>query len=585
MGKWVRDENRLWIALIAVAFLALVPLAWLQYRWISQISAADREHRQNHLRSAVGRFAWDFEDQIRRVSRISFTGQAGPPANELSGLAARYAQLAEEGVNTRIVRKLYAILGEPGHERLYEYSAQSRDFAPVEWTPELELLRPRREGSWWRPVGFTPAGAPVLVTPLISRRSHRVREGEPRPPQREAGWVIFELDTEFIARRLLPRLVERHFPKADGEFAVRIVAAETPAQVIYQTHPALPATFFSDADASVPLLEMHFPPQGERSGPPGFHGFEGRRPPDGPPAGGWRLLVKHRAGSLEQVVASTRRRNLAVSLAILLLMAATLIALLVATRRAQRLARLQLDFVAGVSHELRTPLSVVCAAADNLADGLVASKEQVRRYGTVIRADARRLSRMVEQILAFAAARSSRAKFDLQPAEIPEIVHRALADCEPEVHAAGCTVECKLEPDLPPVLADPTALTHCLRNLIDNAATHGYQGKWIGITARPGANGRNAWVDIVVEDRGQGIARPELKHIFDPFHRGGQAIQDQKRGFGLGLNLARRIAEAHSGTLDVQSELRKGTRFTLHIPAAPAELIQAEPNGIPQEET
>jgi signal transduction histidine kinase len=248
-------------------------------------------------------------------------------------------------------------------------------------------------------------------------------------------------------------------------------------------------------------------------------------------------------------------------------MSGSLAVLLVATRRAQKLARMQMEFVAGVSHELKSPLSVICSAGDNLADGLVAGEQQVRRYGAVVRGEGRRLSRMVDKILGFAGIQSGHARYDLQPVDVSEVVAAAVAACEPDLRAAGCTLEASLEPDLPPILADSVSLTHCLRNLIDNALAHGGEGNWIGVRARAIGENQSRNLEIAVEDRGRGIEPRELARIFDPFYRGRRAVQDQVRGFGLGLTLARRIAEAHSGTLSVESAPGQGTRFILRVPA------------------
>ena len=108
--------------------------------------------------------------------------------------------------------------------------------------------------------------------------------------------------------------------------------------------------------------------------------------------------MQHREGSLEAAVARLRRRNLAIGFGVLLVMAATMGILIITTHRAQRLAKLQMDFVTGVSHELRTPLAVISSAADNIADGVVDNKEQLMRYGKAIKGQTRQLIQLVEQI-------------------------------------------------------------------------------------------------------------------------------------------------------------------------------------------
>ena len=98
----------------------------------------------------------------------------------------------------------------------------------------------------------------------------------------------------------------------------------------------------------------------------------------------WVLMAKHRSGSLEAAVAQVRTRNLFVSSGILMLLTVVIGLIAVSARRAQELARQQLEFVAAVSHELRTPVSVIGAAAGNLADGVVGDPQRVRKYGETI---------------------------------------------------------------------------------------------------------------------------------------------------------------------------------------------------------
>src|ERR1035438_6904398 len=142
----------------------------------------------------------------------------------------------------------------------------------------------------------------------------------------------------------------------------------------------------------------------------------------------WQLLARHTGGSLEAVVAADRRRNLLLSFGVLSLLAVSMALIIVSTQRARRLARLQMEFVAGVSHELRTPVAVICSAADNLAEGFVGAKDQVKEYGALIRNEGRRLAGMIEQILRFAAGQSRPVSYDLGPVPVPEAVARVLAN-------------------------------------------------------------------------------------------------------------------------------------------------------------
>ena len=280
------------------------------------------------------------------------------------------------------------------------------------------------------------------------------------------------------------------------------------------------------------------------------------------------MLARHKGGSLESVVAADRRRNLLLSFGVLLMLAVSMALIIVSTQRARRLARLQMEFVAGVSHELRTPVAVICSAADNLAEGFVGAKDQVKEYGALIRHEGRRLAGMIEQILRFAAGQSRAASYAVEPVPVSEAVGRVVANISALPEAEGFTVEREIDPDLPPVLADATALNHCLENLILNALKYGGEPRWARVRAATVDGGSR--VRIGVEDRGDGIDPADLPHIFEPFYRGKSAQAAQIHGTGLGLSLARDIAEGMGGHLEASSEPGRGSTFTLELPAAAA---------------
>ena len=196
------------------------------------------------------------------------------------------------------------------------------------------------------------------------------------------------------------------------------------------------------------------------------------------------MYVRHRAGSLEAVVAQARWRNLAVTGGVLLLDDGHVGALISYTRRAQKLAELQMDFVAGISHELRTPLTVIHTAAYNLRGKLAANPAQVERYGVLIQQESGRLKDLVEQVLRFSGATAGRVIQNPEPLSIPSVLEETLESAKAVLHGAGCVVETHIDPDLPPVLGDPMALKQALLNLLHNAAKYGAgEAHWIGISA------------------------------------------------------------------------------------------------------
>jgi signal transduction histidine kinase len=296
----------------------------------------------------------------------------------------------------------------------------------------------------------------------------------------------------------------------------------------------------------------------------------------------WRIVVRHRKGSVEAAVAGLRRRNLAVSFGVLVVLAMTMALVVITADRARRLARLQMDFVAGVSHELRTPLAVISSAAENIADGVVENKQQIVKYGTVIRNQARQLTHLVEQVLLFASTRHTRHNFNAHPVVVGEVIEAAIESTASLVSSAQFTIEQRIEPGLPPVMADFSALLQCLQNLITNAVKYGGgESRWIGISARAqkAGDGRNE-VSVTVQDRGIGIDRAEMQHIFEPFYRSPSIAGSRIHGSGLGLALVQRTTEAMSGRLTADSEVGKGSSFTIHLSAAPSGAEVGDPNQI-----
>src|SRR5262249_33121474 len=157
-------------------------------------------------------------------------------------------------------------------------------------------------------------------------------------------------------------------------------------------------------------------------------------------------------GSLEAVVTAIRRRNLALSFGVLLVLAAGIGIIVVSSQRARMLARLQMDFVASVSHELRTPLAVISSSAENITDGVVAGRQQLSQYGTEIKNQAKHLIQLVEQILLFAATRNKHHQYNLRPLRVAEVIEAALKDTAGLIDSAGVTVEQEIAPNLPPVM-------------------------------------------------------------------------------------------------------------------------------------
>jgi signal transduction histidine kinase len=610
------------IALVAVLAAVLVLLAVLQYRWSLEISRAERTRIEASLNTSVNQFRQEFYRELTQVSTAFHGDPTAEPDDFWSGYAERYQDWARTATRPDLVANVFVWQAGTGADaRLLQLRPADNEFEPVDWPASLAGLRPRLAEEAQRPPGPGPEGAPpelrsfawtleqripALVRPIFhgagpvwSRRgSGTPRQAEtPVPPSRVVlGFAIVELNRAAIDR-MLGELAQRYFAGPDGFiYNVEVVTGAPEGKVVYRSDPQLTAASLNPPDAHAALVpatpaenravEGPAPRdpsvvqrRGRRGG--GRNGGIGRGPfmartrgtlilPSAAEAP-WQLLARHKGGSLESVVAADRRRNLVLSFGVLLLLAVSMALIIVSAQRARRLARLQMEFVAGVSHELRTPVAVICSAADNLAEGFVGAKDQVKEYGALIRNEGRRLAGMIEQILRFAAGQSRPPSYEMGPVPVTEAVARVLGNIASLPEAEGFTVEREIDPDLPPVQADAAALTHCLENLILNALKYGGAERWARVRAASTDGGSR--VRISVEDRGEGIDPADLPHIFEPFYRGKAAQAAQIHGAGLGLSLARDIAEGMGGRLQASSEPGRGSTFTLELPAA----LAAEP--------
>jgi signal transduction histidine kinase len=232
-----------------------------------------------------------------------------------------------------------------------------------------------------------------------------------------------------------------------------------------------------------------------------------------------------------------------------------------------QLARMQMEFVASVSHELRTPLTVISSAADNIADGLVEGKEEIKNYGSAIRSQSQQMTELVNEILLFAATKDRKNAYVLRPLKVPDLLDSVLVRTSELVKRAGFTLDVQIDAELPCVVGDMSALSQCLQNLLINAIKYSGSSRWIGVRAFVSDSEvhKGKRVCIAVQDRGIGIQRSELPHIFEPFYRSAAVTAEQIHGTGLGLSLSKTLAEAMGGELSVVSELGVGSIFTLHL--------------------
>ena len=240
-----------------------------------------------------------------------------------------------------------------------------------------------------------------------------------------------------------------------------------------------------------------------------------------------------------------------------------------AHRRSAELARMQTDFVAHVSHQLKTPLSLLSAATETLEMDRVRSPERFAEYLRTIRAEASRLSMLVQRVLEFSRTQQRR-NYEFERADLGALVRETVAAFAHGLSAHGVSFDVQQDGGPMFVQADPAALEQVLANLLDNAVKYSHEHKAIVVRVR--AAGAVAVVEVI--DRGVGIAPEDRARIFERFYR---TPGTHRPGFGLGLPIVKELIRAHGGRVDVESTPGVGSTFRIQLPLAAAD--QAAPAG------
>lgn len=616
------------LAILVAAMLALLPvLAALQYRWLGQLSDAERERLRRTLQASVADLGRTLDLEMMRIA-IGLQIDGSTMALQAWALyAERLSAWSAAAAAPDIVSEIWLVdtparQGADGEAalRLRRWNRAAGAFVDAAWPAALEAVRARLE-RFQRGPDSGDGATDGADDPIGEDESLIVVPVLPPPPASaldfrgpiEMAFTIVQLDERVLTKTILPALVSRHLgAPGESDYHIAVVSRRNPRQVIYEAHPDDARVLAAGADVVEPLLGVPgarfrvfrraagagFQPSGR---PDAFRrglflgsraphlgsaapeagtvriDAEGPRPEDG---ARWQLLVRHRAGSLEAAVDRARRRNLAVGFGLLLMMAAGTALIVVAARRAQRLGAQQIEFVAAVSHELRTPVAILASAGDNLAQGVIHDPARVREYGAAIRAEARRLGETVERVLGFAGIQAGRVIGERAPVAVHRLIEEAVAASEPVTTRHAARVDVAVPPALPLVTADAAAIRSAIENLIANAAKHNTAGAVLRITAD--ADASCAEVRIRVSDDGPGIPAAERARIFEPFYRGADAVARRIQGSGLGLSIVKSIVEAHDGRVSLETTPGLGSTFTLHLPVG-ADSPAVAREHVPQE--
>jgi two-component system phosphate regulon sensor histidine kinase PhoR len=239
--------------------------------------------------------------------------------------------------------------------------------------------------------------------------------------------------------------------------------------------------------------------------------------------------------------------------------------------RTERLELVRQEFLSNVSHELRTPLTAILAFVETLESGAKEDPESCQRFLSIIRKNAARMHGLIDDILELTSIEGGNVQLRAAPVDLHELVNDVCASLTTQASARNIALHNNVAPGVS-VYADARRLEQMLTNLVDNGIKFSHENGAVSIGYESGARDR-----ILVSDNGDGIPAQHLERLFERFYRVDRARSRELGGTGLGLAIVKHLALLHGGEVTVESEVGKGSTFTLHLPKNPAISTERRP--------
>lgn len=229
----------------------------------------------------------------------------------------------------------------------------------------------------------------------------------------------------------------------------------------------------------------------------------------------------------------------------------------------KKISEMKSDFINNMTHEFKTPIATISLAADTITNNKVITDEgKVRHFIGMIKKENARMNRQVETILQIATLDKREMEFSYRELDLHDVIKLAVDTVEIQVTERGGFIRCDLGAENSMIRGDHDHLRNLVHNLLDNANKYSEGAPEITVTSQSDSNG----ITFAVADKGIGMSKAVQSRIFERFYRQTSGNIHNVKGFGLGLNYAKAIIDAHGGTITVESEPGKGSRFIVFLP-------------------
>jgi len=231
--------------------------------------------------------------------------------------------------------------------------------------------------------------------------------------------------------------------------------------------------------------------------------------------------------------------------------------------RQKKLSEIKNDFLNNMTHEFKTPIATISLAADSIENPrILNNQDKIKRFAGIIRQENRRMNKQVERVLQMAMLDKKDVEMRWKKIDLHNIIEEAVETLSLQVERKDGQIRTELRGAATVIEGDETHISNVIHNLLDNANKYSYEKPDITVSTTNTEKG----IEVSVKDRGIGISKDALKHIFDKFYRVPTGNVHDVKGFGLGLSYVKAIIDAHKGKINVKSEPGKGSEFTIYLP-------------------
>ncbi len=229
----------------------------------------------------------------------------------------------------------------------------------------------------------------------------------------------------------------------------------------------------------------------------------------------------------------------------------------------KKISEMKNDFINNMTHEFKTPIATISLAADSISSPMIVSfPDKIKRFTDIIRQENKRMNNQVEKVLQMAQMDRQEFSLKISDVNLHDVIMNAVDYIQLQVEKKEGTVNTHLQATNSIVQGDATHISNIINNLLDNANKYTPDKPEIRVLSCNVPNG----VEITIQDNGIGMTKEARKHIFEKFYRVHTGNLHDVKGFGLGLSYVKAMITAHKGSVDVKSELGKGSSFILFFP-------------------